>query len=114
MPFLVVNGVEYLVTDAEESEPAYVGSQGRSFAGNLRSTIRGSVRSWRFGVLEMTAAEHATLRERFRTAPFLNCSGDALNGEPVLCEVRNGPSAYVYARGSHARVPTLLLTEVGS
>lgn len=98
MPFLTVAGVTVVVQDSSASEgpPTLIGGSARAFDGTLRSSVRASKRNWQFTTNPMTDANVATLRAAIETGTqIVTCSGDALLGASVSCEVQITDIQYI-------------------
>lgn len=98
MPFLTVAGITVVVQDDSASEPEAerIGASARAFDGTLRSSVRARKRRWQFTTNPMTDAAVATLRAAVETGTgIVNCSGDALLGGTVSCEVLIADIAYI-------------------
>lgn len=114
MAFLLVNGVEYLVSTqgAAEKQPTRIGESVRAFDGSLRSTVRGVKRSWVFALAPMPAADALALRAAVDGGAFVVCGGDALGGAPVTCEVVATETPYVDNYPGFLRGMSVTLQEV--
>lgn len=117
MPFLTVAGITVTVQDrnAQEREPTRIGASDRAFDGSLRSSVRTRKRSWSFTSVPLTTADLTTLRTAIETGTgIVACSGDALNGASVTCEVLIGGIDYIRdgrVASDFSRAITLTLNE---
>lgn len=87
MPFLVIDGDPFEVTEASEGEPIRAGSIRRMYDNSARSTMKSEKRVWNFTFLEMTGAAYNALRLKFALGARVPIEGDALIGAatPVTC-----------------------------
>jgi len=98
MPFLTVAAITVIVQDssASEQEAERIGGSARAFDGTLRSSVRNRKRRWQFTTVPMTDAAIATLRSAIETGTqIVTCSGDALLGASVSCEVLITDVSYI-------------------
>jgi hypothetical protein len=87
MPFLVVAGITVPVAEGGASKlpPERVGSSGRAYAGNLRSTVRAEKRGWQARTGLLTNDEAAAIEAAVGLAAQVPCGGTALRwGENLL------------------------------
>lgn len=94
MAFLILGGasVDVVTSGARELPPIEIGKNRRSFAGNLRTGMRGIKRAWSFTTSDMTDAQIAILQAAAPHGVSVTCSGDALPAS-ALYEVtyKGGP-----------------------
>lgn len=94
--FLTINSVvvEVLTSGARKNKPVKLGVTSPAFAGNLRSTQRGTRDSWEFTSVPLSLADIATLVAAAPDGSFVSCGGAALGASPVTCQVNYGDMVY--------------------
>lgn len=112
--FLVVADIPIPVqaSSASELEPEVQGADTRAFSGRLNSTVQWEKRNWRFTSRHTTQAFYNSVRAAVAGGAQVVCSGDALDGENIVCRVTIGERQFVSVRGGFRRVFTLTLREV--
>lgn len=113
MAFLTIDGDTYeiAVDGASENAPEEVGNDHRAFSGNMRSSIRGIRRKWSFKTIPMVESQAQALKDKIYSG-FQECSGDALDGQAVLCSIKMSESPYLQEGLGHVRQVVLDLFEV--
>jgi hypothetical protein len=91
MAFLTIASIVVPVADGSfKANPREMnGSQSRAYAGNLRSTVRWTKRSWSLTTGLMLSADVVTLENAIIAGTAVSCAGDALGGT-VSCVVTLG------------------------
>lgn len=116
MPFLTISGttVDVMADPGSSSEktPRRIGTSTEAFAKNLISTVRGRKRDWEFTTVPLSQATFETLETAVANGAFVDCTGDALSGDTISCEVTITEAGYFPTSGSFLRVLKLALKEV--
>jgi hypothetical protein len=86
MAFLMVAGLVVSVAEGGASKlpPETVGSSGRAFAGNLRSTVRAEKRGWQVRTGLLTLAEASAIEDAVALRVQIACAGDLLRASANL------------------------------
>ena len=114
MAFLVIDGITIPVspTGGSTKTPTTIGSDSRAYAGNLRSTVRATKRSWQFTTKGLPEATALAIENAVNGGDFVDCSGDAFGGFTISCRVTTGDGSYQAIKGGHRRILVLTLVEV--
>lgn len=115
MSFLTLAGVpiEVQATGATQPAPTVIGESTRSDNGTLRSTVRGSKRSWKFRTGLLAAFLFLDVMNDFvGDGSFIFVGGDAMDGATVLCELTVGQRDYVQHGATTLGTVEITLSEV--
>lgn len=116
--FVTINGNPYEVTHdgAAELAPIVIGARFRTASGKQRSTARAVIRGWGMTLLfRGDLSDEETLRDDVSLGEQVTCSGDALKGASVLCDVEIGAAGMIpdlAAPFGHWRTLEVVLREV--
>lgn len=111
MAFLTVAGIDMQAISMEELDTEYIGEETRSYAGPMRTSIRGEYRGWRFTHLEMAPASYEALRAATALKAHVACSGTGLPAA-TTCSVTIDSAPFVHQGVGHLLVPSITLREV--
>lgn len=106
-----VSAIPCVTPEAQAQEPERGGEDVRAFAGNLRSTVRWTKRSWQVTTVALSAAATAAIRAAIAARP-VNVSGDLTGGATVSCIVTETGGPFRRSWVAPKETMTLTIREV--